>query len=160
MEFPNAKSKHDFFTQQTYCVGQSKHHQPLNLDHYLCTLKYMCTYIQGCQTGLRIDSALSEEGQIFAPKFLSGKIWTQTWAQGRAKKPGSALPSLAPFYRIYISCIECTFNKPIFWGVRNSGIGAVTHWKIFFLENHAHIYMGVVLHQLFFQKEVTKKKFR
>ena len=74
MEFPNAKSKHDFFTQQTYCVGQSKHHQPLNLDHYLCTLKYMCTYIQGCQTGLRIDSALSEEGQIFAPKFLSGKI--------------------------------------------------------------------------------------
>ena len=48
------------------------------------------------------------------------------------------------------------FNRPIFWGVWNRGIGAVTHWKIF-LWKIIHIYIGVVFHQRFFQKGVTKK---
>ena len=51
-----------------------------------------------------------------------------------------------------------TINKPIFWGVWNRGIGAVTNWK-FFLWKIIHIYIGVVFHQRFFQKGVTKKIF-
>ena len=49
-------------------------------------------------------------------------------------------------------------NRPIFWGVWNRGIGAVTHWKNF-LWKIIHIYIGVVFHKRFFQKGVTKKFF-
>ena len=44
----------------------------------------------------------------------------------------------------------CFFNRPIFWGVWNRGIGAVTYWKNF-LWKIIHMYIGVVSHQQFFR---------
>ena len=55
-------------------------------------------------------------------------------------------------------CTITLLNRQVFWGVRNSGLGAVTHWKNF-LWKIIHMYIGVVSHQRFFQKGVTKKNF-
>ena len=59
--------------------------------------------------------------------------------------------------RGHILLVKSFLNRQVFWGVRNSGLGAVTHWKIF-LWKIIHMYIGVVSHQRFFEKGVTKKK--
>ena len=53
----------------------------------------------------------------------------------------------------------CQINRPIFWGVRNRGIGAVTHWKIFLWKIiHMYVYRSC-FPPMIFQKRVTKKNF-